>query len=408
MKIKRKTISGPGVLVAAAFIGPGTVTVCTITGATYGFTLLWAMLLSIIATIILQEMAARIGLVTGKGLAGVIRETISNKTFKAFAIGLMLSAITLGNAAYEAGNLSGGVLGIEALGISGGFTVGNLTFNAWSISLGILAAIILFIGNYKVLEKILVTLVIIMSLAFLITAVMTKPDVIALLKGSFTPSFPKGSLLTIVALIGTTVVPYNLFLHASLVSEKWSGKEAIPAARRDTIVAVVLGGLVSMAIIVCAAAIQAGEVRNAGDLARSLEPLFGDYARYFIGLGLGAAGLTSAITAPLAAAYVVQGCMGWESNLKATRFRVIWISILVLGVFFSSVGYSPVEIIQFAQVANGVLLPVIAAYLIWIVNKRSVMGRDTNSLVQNVISVIIWCVVFMLGARTILKVFGIL
>ena len=276
MKIKRKTISGPGVLVAAAFIGPGTVTVCTITGATYGFTLLWAMLLSIIATIILQEMAARIGLVTGKGLAGVIRETISNKTFKAFAIGLMLSAITLGNAAYEAGNLSGGVLGIEALGISGGFTVGNLTFNAWSISLGILAAIILFIGNYKVLEKILVTLVIIMSLAFLITAVMTKPDVIALLKGSFTPSFPKGSLLTIVALIGTTVVPYNLFLHASLVSEKWSGKEAIPAARRDTIVAVVLGGLVSMAIIVCAAAIQAGEVRNAGDLARSLEPLFGD------------------------------------------------------------------------------------------------------------------------------------
>ena len=408
MKIKRKTISGPGVLVAAAFIGPGTVTVCTITGATYGFTLLWAMLLSIIATIILQEMAARIGLVTGKGLAGVIRETISNKTFKAFAIGLMLSAITLGNAAYEAGNLSGGVLGIEALGISGGFTVGNLTFNAWSISLGILAAIILFIGNYKVLEKILVTLVIIMSLAFLITAVMTKPDVTALLKGSFTPSFPKGSLLTIVALIGTTVVPYNLFLHASLVSEKWSGKEAIPAARRDTIVAVVLGGLVSMAIIVCAAAIQAGEVRNAGDLARSLEPLFGDYARYFIGLGLGAAGLTSAITAPLAAAYVVQGCMGWESNLKATRFRVIWISILVLGVFFSSVGYSPVEIIQFAQVANGVLLPVIAAYLIWIVNKRSVMGRDTNSLVQNVISVIIWCVVFMLGARTILKVFGIL
>ena len=408
MKIKRKTISGPGVLVAAAFIGPGTVTVCTITGATYGFTLLWAMLLSIIATIILQEMAARIGLVTGKGLAGVIRETISNKTFKAFAIGLMLSAITLGNAAYEAGNLSGGVLGIEALGISGGFTVGNLTFNAWSISLGILAAIILFIGNYKVLEKILVTLVIIMSLAFLITAVMTKPDVTALLKGSFTPSFPKGSLLTIVALIGTTVVPYNLFLHASLVSEKWSGKEAIPAARRDTIVAVVLGGLVSMAIIVCAAAIQAGEVKNAGDLARSLEPLFGDYARYFIGLGLGAAGLTSAITAPLAAAYVVQGCMGWESNLKATRFRVIWISILVLGVFFSSVGYSPVEIIQFAQVANGVLLPVIAAYLIWIVNKRSVMGRDTNSLVQNVISVIIWCVVFMLGARTILKVFGIL
>ncbi|WP_299148590.1 Nramp family divalent metal transporter [uncultured Dokdonia sp.] len=408
MNYKKRTISGPGVLVAAAFIGPGTVTVCTITGATYGFTLLWAMVLSIIATIVLQEMAARIGLVTGKGLAGVIRETISNKFFRIFAIGLMLSAIALGNAAYEAGNLSGGVLGIEALGLSGLFKIGGLTLNAWSISLGALAAIILFIGNYKVLEKVLVALVIIMSLAFLITAVMTKPDLLALIKGSFIPSFPDDSLLTIVALIGTTVVPYNLFLHASLVSEKWSGKEDIPAARRDTVVAVILGGLVSMAIIVCAAAIQSGEVKNAADLARSLEPLFGDYARYFIGLGLGAAGLTSAITAPLAAAYVVQGCLGWKPNLKATKFRLVWLTILILGIVFSSVGYSPVEIIQFAQVANGVLLPIIAGYLIWVINKRAVLASHTNTTVQNIISIVIWCVVFILGARTILKVFGVL
>ena len=401
-------LSGPGVLVAAAFIGPGTVTVCTITGAAYGFTLLWAMVLSIIATIVLQEMAARIGLVSGKGLAGVIRDSISNKITRTFAVILMLCAIAIGNGAYEAGNISGGVLGIEALGFSGSLSLGTLDINSWSLVLGVLASIILFIGNYKVLERILVTLVIIMSIAFVTTAFVTKPDIIAVLKGSFIPSFPDGSLLTIVALVGTTVVPYNLFLHASLVSEKWDNTTDLPAARRDTIVAVVLGGLVSMAIIICAAAIQGSEIKNAADLAQSLEPLFGDYARYFIGLGLGAAGLTSAITAPLAAAYVVQGCLGWERDLKSVKFRSVWLSILILGIIFSSIRYSPVEIIQFAQVANGVLLPIIAGYLIWIVNKREVLGKYVNTSFQNGISIVIWLVVFVLGARTILKVFGLL
>lgn len=407
MKVKFK-LSGPGVLVAAAFIGPGTVTVCTITGTTYGFTLLWAMVLSIIATIVLQEMAARIGLVSGKGLAAVIRESLSNKVTQTFAIFLMLSAIAIGNAAYEAGNISGGVLGIEALGFSNSIRLGTLTINSWSILLGSLASIILFIGNYKVLERMLVTLVIIMSIAFVTTAIVTKPDIVAVLKGSFIPSFPDGSLLTVVALVGTTVVPYNLFLHASLVSEKWSNEADLPAARRDTIVAVVLGGLVSMAIIICAAAIQGSEIKNAADLAQSLEPLFGDYARYFVGLGLGAAGLTSAITAPLAAAYVVQGCLGWERNLKSFKFRAVWFIIVVLGIVFSSIGYSPVEIIQFAQIANGVLLPIIAGYLIWIVNKREVLGNYVNSTLQNGISIVIWLIVFVLGARTILNVFGLL
>ncbi|AEE18328.1 NRAMP (natural resistance-associated macrophage protein)-like metal ion transporter [Dokdonia sp. Hel_I_63] len=401
-------LSGPGVLVAAAFIGPGTVTVCTITGVAYGFTLLWAMVLSIIATIVLQEMAARIGLVSGKGLAGVIRDSLSNKITQTFAVILMLSAIAIGNAAYEAGNISGGVLGIEALGFSSSLSVGTLDINSWSLVLGILASIILFVGNYKVLERILVTLVIIMSIAFVTTAFVTKPDILAVLKGSFIPSFPDGSLLTIVALVGTTVVPYNLFLHASLVSEKWRNASDLPAARRDTIVAVILGGLVSMAIIICAAAIQGSEIKNAADLAQSLEPLFGDYARYFIGLGLGAAGLTSAITAPLAAAYVVQGCLGWKRDLKSAKFRAVWLTILILGIVFSSIGYSPVEIIQFAQVANGVLLPIIAGYLIWIVNKRDVLGNYVNSSLQNGISIVIWLVVFVLGARTILKVFGLL
>lgn len=399
-------ISGPGVLVAAAFIGPGTVTICIVTGTTYGFTLLWALVLSILATIVLQEMAARIGLITGKGLSQVIREAVHHKMARTVTIGLMLSAIAIGNAAYEAGNISGGVLGIEVLGLSGGVSFGSFTINVWSIALGSFAAVILYLGNYKILEKILVTLVIFMSLAFIITAIVTRPNLISLLQGSFLPSVPEGSLFTIVALIGTTVVPYNLFLHASLVNEKWKGKAYLATARRDTIVAVVLGGIVSMAIVVCAAAIQEKEITDALGLARSLEPLFGDYSRYFVGIGLGAAGLTSAITAPLAAAYVVQGCLGWERDLKATKFRVVWISVLLLGILFSSIGYSPIQIIQFAQVTNGLLLPIIAVYIIWIVNRSQVMGSYINTAMQNIFSILILGIVVILGARTILKVFG--
>lgn len=407
MRSKYK-ISGPGVLIAAAFIGPGTVTTCTITGANFGFTLLWAMVLSIIATIVLQEMAARIGLVTQKGLAEVIRSQIENPLIRLFAILLILSAIVVGNAAYEAGNISGGVLGIKALGATGTVEVGSLALNGWSIGIGIVAAVILYIGSYKILERILVGLVLFMSIAFLITAFATKPDIIAVLKGSFIPSFPDESILTIIALVGTTVVPYNLFLHASLVTEKWKGTEDLPTAKKDTVVAVILGGLVSMAIIICAAAIEGQDISNAADLAKSLEPLFGEYARYFVGVGLAAAGLTSAITAPLAAAYVVQGCLGWEKNIKSIRFRLVWGVILLLGIFFSSLSYNPIDIIKFAQVANGILLPIIAGYLIWMANKKQLLGNYTNSNWQNIISSIIWVVVFGLGVRSILKVFGIL
>jgi NRAMP (natural resistance-associated macrophage protein)-like metal ion transporter len=401
-------ISGPGVLIAAAFIGPGTVTVCTIAGATFGYALLWAMILSIVATIVLQEMAARIGLVSNKGLATVIREQIPTKAARIFAVILMLSAIAIGNAAYEAGNISGGVLGLEALGLSGTINLGSFALNGWSVGLGLVAAILLYIGNYKILEKALVILVLLMSVAFIITAIVTKPDIWGVLKGSFVPSMPTDSLLTIVALVGTTVVPYNLFLHASLVNERWQGAQDLPAARKDTIVAVILGGLVSMAIMICAAAIQGGEIKNAADLAQSLEPLFGDYARYFVGLGLGAAGLTSAITAPLAAAYVVQGCLGWEKNLKGVKFRAVWMLILVLGVAFSSSGYKPIEIIKFAQVANGILLPVIAGYLIWMANKKQLLGNYVNSKTQNILGIFIWIIVLGLGLRSILKVIGVL
>jgi NRAMP (natural resistance-associated macrophage protein)-like metal ion transporter len=399
---------GPGPLVAAAFIGPGTVTLCTLAGVGFGYALLWAMVLSILATVVLQEMAARLGIISQKGLSEIIRSEISNPLFKAVAVILILSAIVIGNAAYEAGNISGGVLGLEAVLGTSSISLGSFSLNTFSLIIGAIAFVLLYIGNYKVLEKALVSLVILMSIAFLVTAIMTKPNLGEVFKGMFVPKFPEDSILTIIGLIGTTVVPYNLFLHASLVKEKWQTKEDLKYAQKDTLIAVVLGGLVSMCIIISAAAIQTQDIANAADLAKGLEPLFGSYAKYFLSIGLFAAGITSAITAPLAAAFVASGCLGWSSNMKSKKFRIVWIIVLVLGVLSSSSGVKSIEIIKFAQVANGILLPVIAGFLIWIVNKKSVLGDYKNSLKQNVLGIIILSITIFLGLKSILKVFELL
>ncbi|MEN8788660.1 MAG: Nramp family divalent metal transporter [Flavobacteriaceae bacterium] len=389
---------GPGILVAAAFIGPGTITICTLAGVNFGYALLWAMLLSVVATVVLQEMAARLGIVTQKGLTSLLREEIPNRLVRTMVLGIILAAIVIGNTAYEAGNISGATLGLEAL-----FGSGGLAYYPWII--GGLAFALLFIGSYKVLEKTFITLVGLMSLSFVITAILTNASITGILKGLFTPEIPSGSLLTIIALIGTTVVPYNLFLHASLVREKWSSVSDLSKARKDTLFSVMLGGFVSMAVIIAATAIPKDEISNALDMAKSLEPLYGNAASVFMGIGLFAAGITSSITAPLAAAYVVNNCFGWNATMKDPRFRMVWMIVLLIGAGSLSLQIRPIEIIQFAQVANGLLLPLIAVTLLWMINRKELMGINKNALWQNVLSLMIIGIVFLLGIKSIFVVF---
>lgn len=399
---------GPGPLVAAAFIGPGTITMCTLAGVAFGYALLWAMSLSVIATIVLQEMSSRLGIITQKGLAETIRQEIQSPIVKALAVFLILSAIVVGNTAYEAGNISGSVLGLEAVFGAQSIQTSWFSFNLFSVLVGFLAFVLLYIGNYKVIERVLVALVILMSLAFFITAVLTKPHIVDVLKGAFIPSFPNESIITIIGLIGTTVVPYNLFLHAALVKEKWHKPSDLKYAKKDTIVAVILGGLVSMSVIASSAAIQTQPINSAADLAVGLAPLFGVYSKYFLAIGLFAAGITSAITAPLAAAYVACGCLGWSTQLKSNRFKSVWMFVLIFGILSSSLGIKSIEIIKFAQVANGLLLPIIVGFLIWIVNRTSVLGAYKNTLKQNAVAAIILIITVFLGVKSILKVFEML
>ncbi len=399
--MKRKGSLGPGILIAAAFIGPGTVTTCTAAGVGFGYGLLWALLLSVIATGILQEMSARLGLVSRRGLADAVKTEVSWPLLKNGILGTILIAILVGNAAYEGGNIGGATLGLQAL-----FGTTYSGFYPWCIA-G-LAFILLYFGNSKVLELVFTGLVFVMSLAFVITALLTKPDAWELLKGMFVPALPNDGILTVIALVGTTVVPYNLFLHASLVHQKWKSPAALKQVRVDTAIAIAVGGLVSMAIVLCGAAAKTGAVDGVMDMAEALVPLFGEGARWFIGIGLFAAGITSAITAPLAAAYVANSCFGWNADIKDFRFRSVWMGVLLIGAFFMSFDINPVKVIQLAQIANGLLLPSVAFFLLWAVNRKSLMGRYGNTMAQNILGVLIVLVSIILGLKSILSVFGIL
>ncbi|MDP9454676.1 MAG: manganese transporter [Actinobacteria bacterium] len=405
--IKRLRNMGPGLLVAAAFIGPGTVTTASVVGASTGYALLWALVFSIFATIVLQEMSARLGVVSREGLGEALRTTFDNPLFKVVAVLLVVAAIAFGNAAFETGNIIGASLGLQA--------ILGLSTQVWAVIIGIGAFALLASGAYRVIERALVALVIVMSIVFLVTAIMVRPNVGDFLGGVFTPSIPPGSLVTVIALIGTTVVPYNLFLHASSVQEKWPEsvptRQALAESRTDTILAIILGGLITLAIVSTAAAAFFGsgaQIESAGQMAEQLEPLLGPAAKYFFALGLLAAGLTSAITAPLAAAYATSGALGWERNLRSRPFQAVWAIIIIVGTIFAVVGTSPVAAIVFAQAANGVLLPVVAVFLLIVMNRSDLLREYRNGTVANILGAVVVLIVAGFGIFQILRALGVI
>ena len=391
---------GPGLLVAAAFIGPGTIVTASRAGASYGAALLWAVVFSAVATAVLQEMAARLGLVSRKGLSEAIRESFSQPVLRFLTLGLVAVAITLGNAAYETGNLLGASLGLEILS--------GISPRLWAIVIAVAALALLWSGAYRMIQRVLIALVVLMSFVFLVTAILVEPSLGELGRG-LVPSVPEGSLLTVIALIGTTVVPYNLFLHASTVQEKWAADmktdEALAQSRWDTLLSVGLGGLVTIAILVNATPFD--DASSLSAIASQLEPLFGEWAGAFFGLGLFAAGLTSSITAPLAASYAMSGALGWERDLKSPRFRAVVAFVVLTGLVLALVGRSPTEAIVLAQAANGLLLPLIAIFLIVVVNDGAIMGKFKNRPLQNLLGVLVVLVVTGLGAYQLLRVFGV-
>lgn len=392
---------GPGVMVSAAFIGPGTVTACTLAGANFGFALLWALVFATITTIILQSFAIRIALVTQLGLAEAMLESVTSPIVRALAALLLISALVLGNAAYEAGNMSGAALGLEA--VNGG----SLPFGMAPviITIALFASAMLIFSKPRWVENILIGLVLLMSAAFILTFLLIRPDLGELLQG-FVPSIPDGGLMTAIALIGTTIVPYNLFLHAASVRERWD-KEQLPEAQLDTTISIGIGGFVSMTILATAAASLFGSgktIENAVDMAQQLTPLFGNMATITLGAGLFAAGLTSAITAPLATGYIVQEI--FKSSNSRRPFQIGALLVILSGMSAALLGYRPVELIFVAQIANGLLLPIITIFLLRLANNRKLLGEYANGLKANILGAAILLITTALGFRLIARAVG--
>ncbi len=386
---------GPGIVVTAAFIGPGTVTTATLAGARFGVTLLWALAFATVATIVLQEMSARLGLTTGAGLGQALRATKGPPWLGVSLAALAGTAVVSGVAAYEAGNLTGAGLGLEA--------VTGVPLKAWVGIGAVLAGLLLWTGQYRIVERVLAACVAVMGLVFLTTAIMVAPHIPKLLGGVFVPRLPTGAEFTALALIGTTIVPYNLFLHAAAVRERWSSPDDLPAVRLDLLVAIGLGGIVSAAIVVTAAAALDGtQVRSAGDMAQQLEPLLGPWASYAFALGYAAAGVSSAITAPLAAAYTVLDVLGRGRNVRAALPRWVWLGCVGFGALVALASVRPVPLIFLAQIVNGLALPAVALVLLIAMNDRSRLGQRVNTWRGNVVGALVVLLCAVLGMRAVL------
>ena len=395
----KKSSYGPGFLVTAAFIGPGTVTTCSLAGAQFGYALIYTLVFAIVTTIILQGMTGRLSLGSNHDLAQSLREFPQSRMTRNIFIVLTLSSITFGCAAYEAGNIIGGTLGLE--------TITSIPHKYWVALISLLAVLILGLGKFKLVEKLLIFLVFLMSVSFLTTLIIIKPNLLSLLKG-MVPSFPNNSLYLILALVGTTVVPYNLFLHSAAVKEKWHKAVDLKKVKKDLLLSITLGGIISISIVMTSAVAfyEKGLTPEDGiQLAQQLKPLFGTFTNFLFGLGFFAAGMSSALTAPYAAAFASSGVLGWKGGPDSKKFKGVWLGVIVVGFLVSGLNLKPLAVIVFAQAANGIILPVASIFLLIVLNNRQRMRQLANNIRQNILGTLIVLIVTCLGLWNIVKLF---
>ncbi len=378
-------------VISAAFIGPGTVTTCAVTGSRFGLDLLWALTFSTLATIFLQEAAARITLASGLSLGELLTKVYGQRI--RWVIVALFGAVTLGCAAYQAGNILGAVSGLSLLiGVpTGGWPTQILT-----AVVGMVCAGLLWQGSPRFIASFLGLIVFGMGIAFAYVAWSAAPDLGHLSKSLIIPSIPPGSMVLVIGLIGTTIVPYNLFLGSGMGQA--SAEQSLAQMRWGIGIAVLIGGLISMMILISGTLIT-GEFTFL-NVAQTLSTRLGSWAGTFFAFGLFAAGFSSALTAPLAAAITGQSLMGWR--VQSTAYRATWLGVLAVGMTFGLLGAKPVPIILLAQVANGLLLPVVTIFLLIAVNNKTVLpAAYRNNIWQNAALITIVFITAFLGLRNI-------
>lgn len=376
-------------IISAAFIGPGTVTTASKAGASFQLSLLWALVFSTVATIVLQEAAARISIASGKSLGEIIALKFKNSASLKW---IVFIAVAFGCAAYQAGNMLGAISGIALLS--------DWPIKTMTVALALGCAILLWLGNFRTIANALGLIVAFMGIAFIYAAVQTEHEIPTILQSSFIPQFPEESSLLIIGLVGTTIVPYNLFLASGL-----SKGQDIREMRIGITVAVFIGGLISMAILLVGTQVV-GEFSFQA-LADTLTESMGPWAAGFFGFGLFAAGMTSSITSPLAAAVTAQSLFGAEKegwSVKSRNFRMVWGVVLLTGLFFGLSGIKPIPAIILAQALNGALLPIITIFLFLAVNDQALISsRYRNSLLNNIFMLILVALSSFLGITNVLK-----
>jgi manganese transport protein len=357
-------------VVSAAFIGPGTITTAASSGAQFGFDLMWVLLFSTMACILLQEAASRITILSGKNIGEIIAAKMMGSGARWLVLILIVLAICGGAAAYEMGNLIGAREGILLL---------FPELEHWIVPvLGVSASLILFIPSLKVISRMMGILVMVLGILFLYTALRIAPPAGDLLRGLMVPSMPAGTMapLLALALIGTTIVPYNLFLGSGISK----GVRQLTEMRWGLVVAILLGGIFSLAVIVVGSSVQGEFSFNA--LSEELSHRSGVNGNLILGIGLFAAGFTSAITAPLASAVTLKSLFGNRNikrwNFNGWYFRLSWMGVLVIGMTFAIIDIRPIPAIIFAQALNGIILPLVSFILVYLVHDRELTGRRNN------------------------------
>ncbi len=379
-------------IISAAFIGPGTVTTAASAGSLFGFDLIWALVFSTIACLILQEAAARITILSGMPLGRALARQYAGKTTRMLVLSLVVGAVIIGCAAYEAGNILGGVAG-AVLGT--GWPAHSL-----SIILVALAGLLLWFGSARTVALFLGCVVALMGFAFLAAALMLAPSIADISRGALLPSLPQGSSLLVLGLVGTTVVPYNLFLGSGIAS-----KSGLAEMRFGLSIAILLGGVISIAVLVVGSFVQAPFSYES--LSEVLRMTAGPTGALLFAFGLFAAGFSSAITAPMAAAITARDLFSGDKkpwDEQAWRYRSVWLAVLLTGLLFGLAGVKPVPVIILAQALNGILLPFVSIFLLIIVNDRNIMGQDgINSHRLNILSGLVVWITILLGILNILK-----
>lgn len=344
-------------IISAAFIGPGSVTTAVAAGSSYRLDLLWAVTFSTVACLVVQEVAARITIATGMNVGQTFTLKFSKhrrNTLK-WIIG---GSVIAGCAAYEAGNILGAVSGLDLLT---GLDSVILTVFVTLIAFGLL-----WKGSPQWIFNLMAILVAVMGISFLYMALTQEFGMWELTKASVVPVIPSGSQLLILGLVGTTVVPYNIFLGSGI-----SHGQTVPVMRVGLSISVIMGGLITAFILVAGTALSGFTSFDA--LYHDFEVKAGKTAALGLALGLFAAGFASTITAPYGSAIITRTVFDAKEESKV---RMVWIGVLLTGFIIGISGVNPIPVIVIVQALNGLILPMLVIFLILVINDSKMIPTE--------------------------------